>query len=92
VIEQAVTGTACGDESVPEKITKKLGRAVTRVESVPGQPKKKAAHLYKSARRLLIKASKAADKMTRGKQPKFSTECATALGDAVVTALALIGL
>jgi hypothetical protein len=91
VLEQAASGPACGDETVPEKIAKKLARAVERVESAPGESEKKAAKLYKSAKRLMTKAAKAADKATRGKQPKLSAECATALQDAIAAATVVIG-
>lgn len=91
LLEEALAGPACGDEVLPDKIRKKLDRAIIRVEAAPGQPEKKAAKLYKSATRLLGKAAKAADKATRGNRPKLSGECSTALRDAISAAVDLIG-
>jgi hypothetical protein len=91
LIEEALAGSACGDETLPAKLRKKLDRSITRVEAAPDQPEKKAAKLYKSATRLLRKAAKAADKATRGKRPKLSDECSTTLRGAIAAAVDLIG-
>jgi hypothetical protein len=91
LLEEALAGPACGDEALPEKIRKKLDRAIARVEAAPGQPEKKAAKLYKAATRLLGKAAKAADKAASGKRPKLSGECSTALRDAISAAVNLLG-
>jgi len=91
LIDETLSGPACGDEAVPEKIRAMLDRAVTRAESAPAQPQKKAAKTYKSAKRLLAKAAKAAGKAARGKRPKLSPECSAALRDAVSVAVGLVG-
>jgi hypothetical protein len=91
VVEEALAGPACGDETVPTKIERLLDRAVTRAETAPSRSPKKAAKLYGSARRLLTKAGKAAAKAAGRKRPKLSADCAAAIREAVSSAVGLVG-
>jgi hypothetical protein len=90
LVERALAGPVCGDETLPKTIAKKLASAITRVESAPGQSAKKAARLHKSARRLLAKAAKSADRAARGKHPRVSVECGSVLREAIAAAIALV--
>jgi hypothetical protein len=91
LVEDALGGPACGDETIPDKIRRMLDRGVTSAETAPTQSGKKAAKLAKSAKRLLAKALKAAEKAARGKRPKLSGECSAAIRNAVSEAVAQIG-
>jgi cysteine-rich repeat protein len=89
-IEQALASPACA-AGVPPSVGRKLDAAIGDAELAPGQTPKKAAKLYKAAKRLLAKASKAAGKASRGKHPRLSPECAATLREAVSQASARVG-
>jgi hypothetical protein len=76
---------------LPPTVTQKLDRAFGRIDLAASQTEKKAAKLYNSAKRLLAKASKAAGKAARGKHPKLSADCASALRGAIATAIERVG-
>jgi hypothetical protein len=92
VLDDARDTPACAGQTLPPSVTLKLDRALGRIELAASQTEKKAAKLYKSAKRLLAKASKAAAKATRGKRPKLSAECASALRDAIANAIGRVGI
>jgi hypothetical protein len=82
---------ACAGQTLPPSVAVKLDRAIGQIELAPSQTEKKAKKLYRSAKRLLAKASKAAAKAARGKRPKLSTECASALRAAITASIARVG-
>ena len=91
MIDEARETPACAAQTLPRSVSAKLDRAIGQIELAPSQTEKKAAKLYKGAKRLLAKASKAAAKAARGKHPKLSAECAAALREAIGAALGRVG-
>src|SRR5262249_7712255 len=78
-IDGAVHGAACMAQAVPRPVTRRLDTAVHLVERAEGSPPKKAARLRKRARSLLALAGKAATNASKGKKPKLTVDCATAI-------------
>jgi hypothetical protein len=91
-LDEARDTPACAGQTLPTKVVAKLDRAIGQIELAPSQTAKKAAKLRKSARRLLAKASKAAVKAARGKRPKLSADCASALREAIAVAIDRVGI
>jgi len=91
-LDDARDAPACAGQTLPPTVTRKLDRAFGRIDLAASQTEKKAAKLYKSAKRLLGKASKAARKAARGKRPKLSADCASAIRHAIATAIERVGI
>jgi hypothetical protein len=87
VIDAARSGSACGDETLPQGVAKKLDRAIAQVEAASGRPAKKARRLYKVAKRLLAKASK---KAAGGRRPTLTAECVDELRQAISASIGLL--
>jgi hypothetical protein len=85
VIDAARSGSACGDEALPK--AKKLDRAIAQVEAASGRPAKKARRLYKTAKRLLAKASK---KAASGRRPTLTVERVDELREAISASIGLL--
>jgi hypothetical protein len=83
--------SACAGQTLPRSVSAKLDRAIGQIELAPSQTEKKAMKLYKGAKRLLAKASKAAGKAARGRRPKLSADCASALRNAIAVAIGRLG-
>ena len=79
MLEMALHGPECRDEIVPTGITKKLDQAAGLVEEATSSGPKRARRLRRRAKNLLMLAVKAAKKATRGKKPKLTSGCATAI-------------
>jgi hypothetical protein len=86
-IDAALHGPACGDETVPRSITKKLDRGTTLLDRAD-QHAKSAKRLRRQAKRAFTSAGKAAGKAAKGKKPKLSAECAAAIQDAIAAIVA----
>lgn len=84
-------GPACGGETIPPSITKKLDLAIAQAELAPSETPKKAKRLYKNVGRLLTKARRLVTKAAGGRHPKLTTECAADLTKAILAAAALVG-
>jgi hypothetical protein len=80
--DAALHGPACGDETVPASITKKLDRATDLLDRAD-QTAKKAKRLRRQAKHVLGGARKAARKAAKGKTPKLTAECAAAIQQAI---------
>jgi hypothetical protein len=80
--DAALHGPACGDETVPALITKKLDRATDLLDRAD-QIAKKAKRLRRQAKHVLGGARKAAGKAAKGKKPKLTAECAAAIQQAI---------
>jgi hypothetical protein len=78
-VDAVVQGSACGTETIPAAIRRKLGRAPELMELAETSPTGKARLLRKKARRLLGQAGTSALRASRGKKPKLSGACATAI-------------
>jgi hypothetical protein len=91
VLEQAQRASTCAGQTLPASVAAKLDRAIGRIEIAPSQTAKKATRLYKTAKRLLMKASNAVGKAARGKRAKLSTECASALREAIAVVIGRVG-
>jgi len=90
-LDEARETAPCAGQTLPPSVAAKLDRAIGQIELAPSQTEKKAKKLYRSAKRLLAKASKAAGKAARGKRPKLSAECASALRAAITASVARVG-
>jgi hypothetical protein len=91
-LDDARETPACAGQTLPASVAAKLDRAIGQIELAPSQTEKKAKKLYKTAKRLLGKASKAAGKAARGRRPKLSAECASALRDAIANSIGRVGI
>ena len=91
MIDDARQSPECAGH-VPASIAKKLDRALGQAELAPSQTAKKATKLYRTAKRLLGKASKAVAKASRGGRPQLSPDCATTVRNAIATAIGRIGV
>ena len=80
--DAALHGPACGDETVPASITKKLDRSTDLLDRAD-QIAKKAKRLRRQAKHVLGGARKAAGKAAKGKKPKLTAECAAAIQQAI---------
>jgi hypothetical protein len=78
-IDAALHGPECGDENVPSAIRKKLERATSLIDGAASDPPKKAKRHLRQATHLLRAAGRAAGKAAKGKKPKLTKDCATAI-------------
>lgn len=76
-------GAACGSESVPSAITKKLDRTTGLLDRAEQQSNAKSAKLRQQAKHVLAGAGTAARKAAKGKKPKLPAACAAAIRQAV---------
>jgi von Willebrand factor A domain-containing protein 7 len=86
-IDAALHGQACGDETVPRSITKRLDRGTTLLDRADQHPKS-AKRLHRQVKHVLRSAGKVAGKAAKGKKPKLSAECALAIQHAIAAVVA----
>lgn len=82
LVDQALTG-ACSDSTVPASVTKKIDTAIQLLDRAAGTTGARAAKLRKQATHLLKLAKTATRKASRGRHPKVTPGCASALGNAI---------
>jgi len=78
-VEAVVQGPACGSDTIPAAIRRKLDRAPELLEQAETSPPGKARVLRKKAKRFLERAGGAARRASRGKKPKLSAGCAASI-------------
>jgi hypothetical protein len=79
-------GPACAGQTIPKGIRNTVERALTKVDHLVGSRAKRAKSLVRSARRLLKNAAAAARRLGRGRRPKLSPACASAIAAAATEA------
>src|SRR5437867_12206756 len=78
-VEAVVQGPACGSDTIPAAIRRKLDRAPELLEQAETSPPRKARVLRKKAKRFLERAGGSALRASRGKKPKLSAGCAASI-------------
>jgi len=90
-VDAGLTSPLCAGQ-VPASVTKKLDRAASLIEQASTSPAKQAKKLRKRAKTALKKAKAAATRAAKGKKPKISSDCASALKDTADRIAAVSGL
>ena len=80
-VEAVVQGPACGADTIPEAIRRKLERAPELLEQAETSHPGKARVLRKKAKRLFERAGSAALRASRGQKTKLSAGCAASIKD-----------
>ena len=78
-VEAVMQGQACGADTIPAAIQRKLGRAPELIARAETSPPGKARLLRKKAKHLLEQAGTSALRASRGRKPKLSAGCASAI-------------
>ena len=78
-VEAVVQGPACGSDTIPAAIRRKLDRAPELLEQAETSPPGQARVLRKKAKRFLERAGGSALRASRGKKPKLSAGCAASI-------------
>ncbi len=78
-VEAVVLGPACGSDTIPTAIQRKLDRAPELLEQAETSPSGKARVLRKKAKRFFKLAGGSALRASRGNKPKLSGGCAALL-------------
>ena len=78
-VQAVVQGPACGSDTIPAAIRRKLDRAPELLERAETSPPGKARVLRKKAKRFLERAGGSALRASRGKKPKLSAGCAASI-------------
>jgi len=82
IIDATITGGACTGQNVPASVTGRFDRGVSLIEQAAASPPKKAPKKLRKARQALRQAKANAKRAARGRKPKISSDCSTALGHA----------
>lgn len=81
-LDAAVGGAACIGQVIPASVTKKIGRVESLIDRGTKSKEKHARRLLKRARSILAEDARQAARAAKGKRPKLSANCATALAAA----------
>jgi cell division septum initiation protein DivIVA len=83
-LDAVLRGAACGSDTVPGAIASKFARATSLLQRAYQESKAKTVkRLRGQAKQVLGGARKAARRAAKGKKPKLSDACATAIQQAV---------
>jgi Tol biopolymer transport system component len=82
VLGDTSANRACAGQPLPARVTKKLDRAVAWSEQASSGAPRRADRLLKRARKALTMEAAAATRAAKGRRPRISSDCASALRDA----------
>lgn len=82
LFDAVLDGPACAGATVPQAVTAKIDTAVALVERVASSSGKKQRRLVGHTRRVLGAITRAAAHASKGKKPRISAECSTAIAGA----------
>ena len=82
LFEDGLHASACAGETFPAPITRDFGRVTSLVGELGGASPKRAKRLDRHAEHALTQAENAAKKATKGRKPKLTAGCASAIHQA----------
>jgi uncharacterized delta-60 repeat protein len=86
-IEATLRGPECAGETVPRIVTRKLDRAIGWLRRAESGPPGQASRSLGQAKHALERAGKAAGRAAKGRRPKLTPSCATAIRHAAGTVM-----
>jgi hypothetical protein len=86
-----LTGSLCGDQAVPARVTRTLDRALTLIDRAYATSGRKVNRLLARARTLLRNAEARATRAAHARKPHLSRDCAGRIAAAVETVLRGLG-